>query len=99
MFIWLDSLFITMALLFLFSLSPFRLYSRMAVKEATLFVSSRDGRYDATLYRVMEDRHLPADTAFECLLSLPATEYQTAQKVSYQQPGNCCRFHLLSCLF
>ncbi len=67
-------------------LSSSRPYSRMVVKEATLFVSPRDGRYDATLYRVMEDRHLPTETAFECLLSLPATEYQTVQKVSYQ-PG------------
>lgn len=83
---WLDSLFIIMALLFFISLGVRGPCSRMAVKEATLFVSSRDGRYDATLYRVLEDQHLPADTAFECLLSLPATEYQTAQKISYQ-PG------------
>lgn len=71
----------------------------MAVKEATLFVSSRNGRYDATLYRVIEDRHLPADTAFECLLSLPDTEYQTAQKMSYQPGTIKSLVDLITCLF
>ncbi|KZS04134.1 Uncharacterized protein APZ42_032956 [Daphnia magna] len=60
--------------------------NRMVVKETTLYISSRGGRYDATLHRVLEDKQLPSDAAFECLLSLPATEYQTAQKITYQ-PG------------
>lgn len=60
--------------------------NRMVVKETTLHILSRGGRYDATLHRVLEDKQLSADTAFECLLSLPATEYQTAQKIPYQ-PG------------
>lgn len=59
----------------------------MAIKASTLRTSKRDdGRFDSILYSLLEDRDLPDDATFECLLSLPGTEYQITQKLSYQ-PG------------
>ena len=60
---------------------------RTPITGATVIVASRNGRYDVTLYKVLEDRNLPhSETSFECTLSLPGTAYQTSQKITYS-PG------------
>jgi hypothetical protein len=60
---------------------------RTPITGGTVIVASRNGRYDVTLYKVLEDRNLPhSETAFECTLSLPGTAYQTSQKITYS-PG------------
>lgn len=45
-----------------------------------------NGRYDVTAYHVFNDDDLAVNTTFECLLSLPGTEYQISHIITYQ-PG------------
>lgn len=56
-------------------------------------VVNRRGLYDVTLYRVVHDRSLRQETIFECVLSIPATQYQIARRLIYY-PG-----HLLFIFF
>lgn len=49
-------------------------------------VVNRRGLYDVTLYRVVHDRSLRQETIFECVLSIPATQYQIARRLIYY-PG------------
>jgi hypothetical protein len=46
-------------------------------------VVNRRGLYDVTLYRVVHDRSLRQETIFECVLSIPATQYQIARRLIY----------------
>lgn len=50
-------------------------------------VVNRRGLYDVTLYRVVHDRSLRQETIFECVLSIPATQYQIARRLIYY-PGS-----------
>jgi len=49
-------------------------------------VTSYNGRYDVTAHHVFNDDDLAVNTTFECLLSLPGTEYQISSAITYQ-PG------------
>ena len=60
-------------------------------------VVNRRGLYDVTLYRVVHDRSLRQETIFECVLSIPATQYQIARRLIYY-PGLTLSFFLLVCL-
>ncbi len=61
------------------------LYTRLA-SLPSIRVVNRRGLYDVTLYRVVHDRSLRQETIFECVLSIPATEYQIARRLIYY-PG------------
>lgn len=43
----------------------------------------RDGLFDITLYRVLEDVN-ETDLQFECILSIPGTDFQTSEKLLYE---------------
>ena len=60
-------------------------------------VVNRRGLYDVTLYRVVHDRSLRQETIFECVLSIPATQYQIARRLIYY-PGLTLSFFLSSSL-
>ena len=49
-------------------------------------VTSYNGRYDVNAHHVFNDDDLAVNTTFECLLSLPGTEYQISSAITYQ-PG------------
>jgi inner membrane protein involved in colicin E2 resistance len=61
-------------------------------------VVNRRGLYDVTLYRVVHDRSLRQETIFECVLSIPATEYQIARRLIYY-PGPVLFLFLFYLLF
>ena len=50
-------------------------------------VVNRRGLYDVTLYRVVHDRSLRQETIFECVLSIPSTQYQITRRLIYY-PGS-----------
>jgi hypothetical protein len=58
-------------------------------------VVNRRGLYDVTLYRVVHDRSLRQETIFECILSIPATQYQIARRLIYY-PGSPFFFSLFT---
>jgi len=60
---------------------------RKAVSNVSIVtMTSHDGRYDVTASHVFNDDDLAVNTTFECLLSLPGTEYQISHTITYQ-PG------------
>ena len=62
--------------------------------EATLDLAARDdGRFDALVWQLVDRRRLAFDeeTVFECLLTLPDTEYTNSQRIAYF-PGNRSSF-------
>ena len=58
------------------------------------------GLYDATLRRSIADRSLHDETIFECVLSIPHTQYQVRRRSIYY-PGRLVLFglFLISLLF
>ncbi len=60
--------------------------SRVEMDGMPAEVVNRRGLYDVTLYRVVHDRSLRQETIFECVLSIPATQYQIARRLIYY-PG------------
>jgi hypothetical protein len=57
--------------------------SRVEMDGMPAEVVNRRGLYDVTLYRVVHDRSLRQETIFECVLSIPATQYQIARRLIY----------------
>lgn len=58
--------------------------NRIILQTTASKLSSHDGLFDSTVYRVMEDISVPVQ--YECQLSIPGTEYLVSQKILYD-PG------------
>jgi len=58
--------------------------TRHPVANATVSMTLMDnGRYDTIIHHVFDEEDLPVNSTFECLVSLPGTEYHETHTVTY----------------